>query len=261
MKVSIVCFIACLLFASCDKTNSNESKGNASMSIYLTDDPSLYDEVNIDIQGVEVNASDSSESGWIALPMPRRGVFNLLHLRNGLDTLLASGLLPAGKISQIRLILGTSNSVVINGISFPLETPSAQQSGIKLLINAELTPGIDYKVWTDFDAARSVVTTGNGKYLLKPVIRVYTKAVSGSITGIVQPIEADAWIYALSGINDTLASARPDTLTGSFIIQGLDAGSYSLAIDGANSYNDTLINNIPVTSGSVTDAGTIILHK
>src|SRR5207344_2398898 len=102
--------------------------------------------------------------------------------------------------------------------------PSAQQSGIKLLINAELVPGIDYKIWTDFDAARSIVTTGSGKYILKPVIRVYTKAVSGSISGTVLPVEADAWIYALSGTNDTIASARPDTLSGNFIIQGLDAG-------------------------------------
>jgi hypothetical protein len=261
MKVSIVCFVACLLFASCNKNNSNEITGNASMSIYLTDDPSPYDEVNIDIQAVEVNASDSTENGWVELPMPRKGVFNLLHLRNGLDTLLASGLLPAGKISQIRLILGSSNTVVIGGVSFPMETPSEQQSGIKLLIKADLTPGIDYKVWTDFDAARSIVTTGNGKYILKPVIRVYTKAVSGSIAGIVLPAEADAWIYALSGTNDTMASARPDTLTGNFVIQGLDAGNYSLSIDGTNNYNDTLLSNIAVTNGSVTNTGTVLLHN
>ena len=261
MKLTMVCFATFLLFTACDKNNNDSGKGMATMSVYLTDDPSPYDEVNIDIQGVEVNASDSSDNGWVTLPITRAGVFNLLHLRNGLDTLLASGLLPAGKISQIRLILGTSNSVVIDGVNYPMETPSAQQSGLKLLINAELTPGIDYKVWTDFDAARSIVTTGNGKYILKPVIRVYTKAVSGSITGVVLPQESDPWIYALSGTSDTVASARPDSLTGSFLIQGLDAGNYSLAIDGANNYNDTVISNIAVTTGNVTDAGTITLHN
>jgi len=262
MKRSIACAIFLLLLASCTKNEESQNKGNATLNVYLTDGPSPFDEVNIDIAKIEVNASsDSTAEGWVELPMLKSGVFNLLHLRNGLDTLIASGILPAGKISQLRIILGTNNSVVVDGVSFPLETPSAQQSGLKLLINAELTAGIDYKIWTDFDADRSIVTTGNGKFLLKPVIRVYTKATSGSIRGVVLPGEANAWVYALSGINDTLASARPDSLTGNFTIQGLNAGVYSIAVDGSNNYNDTLLNNIEVTTGNITNTDTVILHE
>jgi len=264
MKLTtIVCVLALLTLAACTKNEESSGNGTATMSVYLTDDPSPYDAVNIDIQKVEVNASadSSTEDGWVELPMPKKGVFNLLHLRNGLDTLIASGMLPAGKISQLRLVLGANNSVEVAGVSFPLETPSAQQSGLKLLINAELTAGIDYKIWTDFDATRSIVTTGNGKFLLKPVIRVYTKAVSGSISGVVLPDEANAWIYALGNANDTIASARPDSLTGNFTIQGLDVGTYSIAVDGSNNYNDTLLNNISVTTGNVTTVNTITLHQ
>lgn len=260
MKLFFACLATVFALVSCDK-NKSETPGTATMSVYLTDDPSPYDEVNIDIQRVEVNvSSDSSAGGWIELPMIRKGVFNLLHLRNGLDTLLASGVLPAGKISQLRLILGNQNTVVIDGETYPLETPSAQQSGLKLLINAELLAGIEYKIWTDFDAAKSIVTTGNGKFLLKPVIRVYTKTATGSIAGVVLPTEADAWVYALSGV-DTIASARPDTLSGNFLIQGLNAGTYSLAVDGANSYNDTTLNNIEVITGNVTNTDVIMLHQ
>jgi len=261
MKLSIASLIVISVLVSCTKNSEDPGKGTASMSIYLTDDPSPYDKVNIDIQSVEVNvSSDSSGEGWVELPMTKKGVFNLLHLRNGLDTLIASGILPAGKISQLRLVLGPDNSVVVGGVSFPLETPSAQQSGLKLLLNTELKPGIDYKVWTDFDAAKSIVTTGNGKFLLKPVIRVYTKATSGSITGIVLPPAADAWVYALSG-SDTVASAKPDSLEGKFLIQGLDAGTYSISVDGFNNYNDTLLTNIVVNTGAVTNTGTITLHQ
>ena len=147
MKRSIACAIFLLLLASCTKNEESQNKGNATLNVYLTDGPSPFDEVNIDIAKIEVNASsDSTAEGWVELPMLKSGVFNLLHLRNGLDTLIASGILPAGKISQLRIILGTNNSVVVDGVSFPLETPSAQQSGLKLLINAELTAGIDYKI-------------------------------------------------------------------------------------------------------------------
>jgi len=261
MKLSLALLSPLLFLMACNKDNNATTGGQATMSVYLTDDPAPYDKINIDIESVEVNTSaDSSDNGWQTLPMPHPGVYNLLHLRNGLDTLIASGLLPAGKISQIRLILGANNSVEIAGVSFPLETPSAQQSGLKLNLNTELTAGIDYKIWTDFDAARSIVVTGNGKYMLKPVIRVYTKAISGTIRGTVLPAMADAWVYTLSGI-DTIASARPDSLNGGFVIQGLSAGTYSIAIDGSNGYNDTTYNNVNVTDGSVTDIGTVQLHQ
>src|SRR5438552_8221902 len=106
MKVSITCAVFLLLLAACTKNEGGQGKGNATLNIYLTDDPSPFDEVNIDIAKIEVNASsDSTEEGWVELPMLKSGVFNLLHLRNGLDTLIASGILPAGKISQLRIIL------------------------------------------------------------------------------------------------------------------------------------------------------------
>ena len=43
-----------------------------------------------------------------------------------------------------------------------LTTPSAQHSGLKLNVHAELTEGITYKILLDFDAVRSVVKTGSG---------------------------------------------------------------------------------------------------
>src|ERR1051325_8118562 len=78
----------------------------ARLQVKLTDSPGDYQEVNIDIQGVEVNSEEGVQtSGWRALDV-EKGIYNLLELTNGLDTLLGSAVLPAGRISQIRLILG-----------------------------------------------------------------------------------------------------------------------------------------------------------
>jgi len=260
MKTILILFSTIILLSACNKSeNDHPVSGKATMSVYLTDGPGPYDAIMIDLQSIEVNSS-SSDNGWKQLDVIHPGVYNLFHLRNGIDTLIASGELPAGKISQIRLILGPNNSVIIDGTSYPLETPSAQQSGIKLNIDAQLTAGIDYKIWTDFDGARSIVRTGNNKFILKPVIRVYTKAISGSVKGIVLPPDANPWVYAISG-SDTIASAQPDSTTGSFLINGLSAGTYSIAIDGNNNYNDTTYNSVDVTTGSVTDIGTVQLHQ
>ena len=38
------------------------------------------------------------------------GVYNLLDLSNGADTLLATGLTLQGRINKIKLVLGNSNS-------------------------------------------------------------------------------------------------------------------------------------------------------
>ena len=59
--------------------------------------------------------------------------------------------------------------------SFDLTTPSAQQSGLKLNILATFLQGVAYEYIIDFDAARSIVTTGNGKFILKPTLKVFTK--------------------------------------------------------------------------------------
>jgi Domain of unknown function (DUF4382) len=257
MKSFFVLLLASIFLSNaCTKSNNSSSSGEATMSVYLADDPSVYDKVNIDIQSVEINDG----SGWRPLNMINPGVHNLLNFRNGRDTIIASSRLAQHTITQIRLILGPNNSVVIGGVSFPLETPSAQESGLKLNVDIQLTAGIEYKAWVDVDAARSIVATGNGKFILKPVMRVFTQALSGSVKGIVLPSAADAFVYALNA-GDTIASAKPDSATGNFLIQGLTAGTYSLSIDGNNSYSDTTFTNVDVTTGNVTDIGTVQLHQ
>ncbi len=251
--------VVSLAFFSCKKNYS--TTGSSVFTVALTDDPASYDAVNVDIQEIMVNSSSDTgaSKGWTTLPLMRQGVYNLLDFKNGLDTILTSSELPAGTISQIRLVLGSNNSVVVNGVSFPLKTPSAQQSGLKLNVHATLTAGIEYKLWIDFDAGRSIVETGNGSFILKPVIRTYTQATSGSIKGSILPANSQAMIYAIQNSTDTIASAIADTTSGNFMITGLSAGNYNVAVH-ANAYVDTTL-PASVSTGVVTDLGSIQLHQ
>src|SRR6185369_13880870 len=116
---------------------SKENAQTSTLQVRLTDAPGDYEEVNIDIQDVQVNSDASSNSGWKSLNI-KKGVYNLLKLTNGLDTLLGEAQLPQGRVSQIRLILGSNNSLKVLGQAHALNTPSAQQSGLKILVNTDL---------------------------------------------------------------------------------------------------------------------------
>ncbi len=244
-----------LFFAGCQK----DETGTARLKVTLTDLPGDYDSVNVDIQGVSVhsneNASDS-DGGWTMLEGSNVGVTNLLKYTDGNVLTLADLEFPTGRISQIRLLLGDNNTVWIGDTSFDLETPSAQQSGLKLLVNETLIEGITYKFSLDFDAARSVIHTGSDKYLLKPVIKVITEALSGAISGSVTPAEENVAVIVLDGA-DTVSTTYAPAGDSVFLASGLPAGTFSVSFDPGDSslYDGALIENVDVTVGNVTDIG------
>lgn len=253
----LVLFSSLLLIPSCKK------EGTSRLTVYLTDAPADYDAVNIEVVGLQVKAStDPGEGGWQTMPLPTTPVtYNLLEFTNGMETLLSSIELPAGKISQLRLILSNNNTIAVNGVTepLPLEVPSGQESGLKFNIHADLIAGIEYKLWIDFDCARSVVVNGAGDYILKPVIRTFNEATSGAIKGSVSPIAAGATVQATNGVD--ILSAIPDPTTGEFLIRGVPAGTWTVTIDANNGYIDQTINNVSVTIGQVADVGPITLSQ
>ena len=155
-------------FYACQKENSS---GKTNLKIRLTDNPFNATEVNVDIQKVRVKLSaDSSDDGWIDLNT-YPGVYNLLELQNGIDTVLAQGLIPTGTLREVRFVLGTDNSIVIDSTVYPLTIPSGSESGLKIKLNKQLNASVDSLI-IDFDAALSILQTGTGEYKLKPVLKI-----------------------------------------------------------------------------------------
>ena len=160
--------IAALLISitACQKDNNN---GTTNLQIHLTDNPFNATEVNVDLREVRVNLRDDS-TGWVILNT-NAGVYNLLALQNGVDTLLATGTIPTGTLKEIRLVLGNDNSIKINNTIYPLTIPSGSESGLKIKLNKKLNASLD-SLLIDFDAALSISLTGNGEYKLKPVLKI-----------------------------------------------------------------------------------------
>lgn len=253
-----------LLLASCSNNDNgtNNSDTNARLQVRLTDAPTAnLAEVWVNIQEIRINRGDSA---WQTLTGAYPGLYNLLDLTNGQDTLLADAQIPAGRLSQIRLVLGTNNYVVTSsGQQFPLETPSAQQSGLKVQVNDSLSSGVLYRLILDFDAARSVVQAGNsGRYILKPVIRVISFAPSGgNVKGWVLPDSVRTAIYAING-SDTVASTYSDTAqSGAYLFNNIAAGNYTLSyVPESSSYRDTS-RSVSVTLGQTTTVDSVWLPR
>lgn len=234
---------------SCSKSDK------ATFKVYLTDAPGDFEKVNIDVQSVEVHVGNNEDAkGWKTLDTFEPAVFNLLDFSNGIDTLLGVIELPAGEISQIRLVLGDNNSVTVGGETFPLTVPSGYTSGLKLNLHANLQDGITYKVWIDFDAARSIVETGSNQYKLKPVLRTFADATSGAIKGVVSPVDAKPHIMAIIN-SDTLGTIADDA--GKFLIKGVPAGTYKIIFDPTDGFAEKTVEDVTVTLGEVKDMGTV----
>ena len=168
----LIVFGAMTATTSCKKESiDNQSADGGYMTVKMTDAPADYSAVNVEIVGMMVN---TAAHGWINVPV-KRGIYNLLELRNDVTVALTDDApMPIGEAKEIRLMLGTANTIVTATGTFPLKTPSAEESGLKIKLDETIASGEHVVVVLDFDAEASVVVTGNNQYILKPVIKVKT---------------------------------------------------------------------------------------
>jgi len=286
---ALVGMTAVLYIVSCNKSNSSNSnpnipKGESRLSVYMMDGPLPYDSVLIDIRqiAVEIDTATTQNSRdndrqwdndwcgegrdqsnksviWDTLSITP-GVYNLLALRNGTDTLLTSSLITTGKVLKVRITLGNDNKIYTDSVtSYPLEifgpnpffTINVRRTDVADVTNNE------FKLWLDFNLSRSIFFW-NGQFLLSPYIVVFNDQVMAKIEGTVLPKGAGALVEAING-SDTLYAIP--WWGGQYQFRNVPTGTWSLTFKGDDGYQDTTISNIVVDSMKVTQVPTITLHK
>lgn len=257
LKIKLLALLILPLgFVACD---DSDGSGSAKVQVSMIDAPADYDAVIIDVLDVQVNAKEDSGSGWQSLAGFEPGEYDLLQLRNGNSEYLGVATLPAGKLSQVRLVLGDNNRLIIDSVTFDLKVPSGSTSGLKILVNENVEAGVTYSLVIDFDAAKSIVEKGNGTFSLKPVIRASLDDSKGAIRGVVLPKNVPSVVYAITG-TDTFGS-YPNS-DGDFLIGALQPGSYNISVEPstASGFNNYTQNSVSVVVGETTVLDTIRLN-
>jgi hypothetical protein len=167
MKIKLI--LAAIIISTATFLGCKKDASQSTLSLRMTDYPGDWEEVNIDLKEIKVKFGNDTTQ-WQTLPT-NVGVYNLLGLQNGVDTLIAQGTFPSSYVvKEIRLIVGTENTIKTNGQVFPLTIPSGEETGLKIKLNKALNAELE-TVLIDFDAALSVTEETDG-FKLRPVIRV-----------------------------------------------------------------------------------------
>lgn len=235
------------MFNSCSNdSDSTAGSGDYTYKVRMTDAPGPYDAVNIDIQSVTIVNGDGTTVTLDA----DTGVKNILELNNGTSMLLASRNLEDANVSQIKITLGTNNTVVVDGVSYPLTLSASDQAGLTLNVNQTLDATKTNEVLLDFDANASVVSTGATTYKLVPTIRTIDTSVTGSISGDTNTSLAIVTATSLSASGNHFSTSVNSA--GNFKILGLATGSYTLTVIPVLPLTPVTQTNINVEAGQNT---------
>jgi len=262
--------VAAMLVAACGGTATNG--GTGTLGVSLTDAPACgFKEVNVTVAKVRVHQSSLASvnsGGWMDITLDPAQKINLLDLNNGVLLNLGEMTLPAGHYTQLRLVLDPNksglfaNSVVpVGGNEQPLVTPSAVQSGIKLINEFDVADGQRVDVVLDFNACKSIVKRGNGTYGLKPVIRV-VPFVQNGIRGYVDTGLLASNVMATAQQNGVVLQSTAPMPDGKFILTRLAAGNYDVVFT-ADDHATAVITDVPVASATsmtdISDSGAPIM--
>jgi hypothetical protein len=242
-----------------------------------------------EIRAVPTGREDDEEGGLpliVAYDTPK--AVNVLDLAF-LQELLGEAVLPTGTYSQLRLILEASsgslspaNYIVLAGDpaqTIPLNIPSGQQSGLKIVGGFAIEADETTAIALDFDPAKAVIQAGqSGSWQLKPtgirvvqtenflpsygtiIGRVESEVVGEGGTVIRTPVTEAQVIAVVQGGATAIATGTVNAEDGSFRLL-LPAGSYELRVT-AGGY--TSFSSHPavfeVVEGETTDSGAILLE-
>jgi Domain of unknown function (DUF4382) len=264
-------------------SDGGSSTQPGTLGVSMTDAPACgFEAVNVTVSKVRVHQSDSASdnaAGWTDITLNPARKINLLNLNDPTQPNLAleslgETPLEAGHYTQLRLLLvpnsgstPLANSVVLENTTaeIALVTPSAVQSGIKLIHQFDVGSGQRVDLLLDFDACKSIVKTGNGKYILKPVIKVIPFVLNG-IEGFVDPtlfvnqVNVNHVSVSAQVDGDIVRATVPNTQTGKFFLARLAPTNcpttcYDVVITARNSPTDTccataVIKGVPVSSST-----------
>ncbi len=241
------------------------SLGSGTLNVRLVDAPGDFQQINLHVLRVEIHGTSG---GWQTLGTPDTTV-NLLSLHDGVTATLVNGAtIHAGTYTQMRLVLGSGNTVKLaDGTVHDLDVPSGQQSGVKLLASFTVEPNTTKDVFIDFDGAHSIMlhsTGASAKYILRPVVHAFDKLMTGAILGTLTDAQTASGLpgvvvtaQSVDGSGDaSIVRSAVTSPTGSYVLDLLPVGGtyyvVSQPVVGGTAYLARSSAGIAVTTAAPT---------
>ncbi len=191
------------------------SASTGTLQVAITDAPAAnFTSVHLTIDKVVVvpagkeGLADNDPGLPVIATFPGGMGVDILNL-HFLPQILGTTAIPAGSYSQVRLILAPNSPTLNNYVTLagsptqlPLTTPSAQQSGLKIVGKFTVTAGAFNTIVLDFNPNDAIVLAGNsGNINLKPtgirILQVYNSLTNaGSVSGLIRSPAFSPWSSA-----------------------------------------------------------------
>jgi hypothetical protein len=235
------------------------SSNMGTLSVSMTDVAACgLDAANITVNRVRAHTDPNAgdlDAGWVNITPDPAQKINLLDLNNGAVAPLGDTTLPAGHYTQLRVELDTNtatnlaNSVVptATGVETALDAPGG---GIRVGNEFDVGAGQRVDLVLDVDVCRSILTSGDGNYVLKPSIKVVPTTENG-ITGFVNPSLARSHVMVSAQQRGEIVSSTVPSASGEFFLTRLGTGNYDVVIT-ADGRAASVISGVPVASTAST---------
>lgn len=230
-------------------TNTNtveEYTGPPRLSVTFFDKPAPegIEHLYLHVTKVGIHHEDS---GWMYNDIDT--TIDFLELVNGITVTLFDDTIPEGYYSQMRLVLGEGNEIVVDSMTYPLTVPSGMQTGVKLNFDFSIYQDEFIRLYVDFDVSKSVIVA-NDNYKLKPTYRVFKEDISATLGGMVTDSDGFGISNALVEANSSEYSTATYTDSTGYYMFILPMGTYDIeAIPDSGYIVDTSYTGVMLNAG------------
>ena len=181
----LIAFAVMLGTLACSDSPSSPSGPSATFNLRLTDSP--FSQARAVLVTFSTVTAHRSDSDWTTLPFAGGATSrtcDLKKLEGGAEDVLGTGPLPAGSYTQVRLVVQSARLYFDNPSTGPacanaIADPAGTMADLRIpsgevKLNRPFTLAADGQTTMviDFDGDKSIHETGNGVYMMSPVIAI-----------------------------------------------------------------------------------------
>jgi len=184
LSATAIAAVLALSTLACSDSPSSPSLSGGNFNLRLRDTP--FTDAKAVLVTFSTVRAHRSDSDWTVVPFINAATSRTCDLKK-LETsedILGSAALPAGHYTQVRLVVQSATLFFDNastgsacassiappaGASAPLDIPSGE---VKLTREFDVSASSVMTMLLDFDGNGSIHATGNGRYMMSPVITI-----------------------------------------------------------------------------------------